>query len=359
MRTVNFSAGPCTLPLEVLEEVQTEFVDYRGAGMSIVEMSHRSAPYDEVHQSASALAREIFLVPDDFDIIFVQGGATLQFGMLPMNLLVPGVKGAYVDTGIWADKAYADAGFYGDAYTAWSGKDLGYVRVPESAEIELQENTRYVHITSNETIGGVQYKQFPELDVPLVADMSSDYMSRPIPWDRFDLVYGGVQKNLAPAGMALVFVRRSILESTRRDLAIYLRYDIQAAKDSMYNTPPVFAIYMMEKVLRWMKRQGGLAAMEKNAQDRADIIYGAIDNSDGFYTNPIDPASRSNMNIVFRIADNELEPRFVAEAAAAGLSGLKGHRSVGGCRASVYSAMPIAGAEALRDFMGDFRKRVS
>jgi phosphoserine aminotransferase len=213
-------------------------------------------------------------------------------------------------------------------------------------------------VTSNETIGGVQFKTWPEVEVPLVADMSSDYMSRPIPWEKFDLVYGGLQKNLAPAGAALVFIRRSILEHTNRNIAAYFRYDIHASKGSMYNTPPVFPIYVMEKVLRWMKDQGGLPAMEAAAEERAGLIYAAIDDSDGFYTNPIERSSRSNMNIVFRIADHDLEPQFVAEAADKGMPGLKGHRSVGGCRASVYNAMPIAGAEALSEFMVEFKARV-
>jgi len=333
MRIFNFSAGPCTLPLPVLEEVQAEFVDYQNAGMSMVEMSHRSAPYAAVHQGAMTLARELFGVPDDFDVLFVQGGATMQFGMVPMNLLADGSRGAYVDTGIWAAKAIKDATHHGDLYTAWSGAEIAYNRVPTSDEIRVQENTRYVHITSNETIGGVQYKEWPDVSVPLVADMSSDYMSRPIPWKKFDLVYGGLQKNLAPAGAALVFLRHSILEHTNRDLASYFRYDIHASKDSMYNTPPVFPIYVMEKVLRWMSDQGGVPAMDAAAEQRAGLIYRTVEESAGFFTNPIDPASRSNMNVVFRIANNDLEAKFIAEAAARGMSGLKGHSSVGGCRA--------------------------
>jgi len=358
MRVFNFSAGPCTLPLPVLEEVEAEFIDYKGAGMSIVEMSHRTAPYEAVHQNAIRLVRDIFRVPEDMEIVFVQGGATMQFGMLAMNLLTNGSRGAYVETGVWASKAEQDGAHHGDVYTAWSGRDLGYARVPRSDELSVAEGTRYVHVTSNETIGGVQFKTWPEVEVPLVADMSSDYMSRPIPWEKFDLVYGGLQKNLAPAGAALVFIRRSVLEHTSRNIAAYFRYDIHASKDSMYNTPPVFPIYVMEKVLRWMKDQGGLPAMEAAAEERAGLIYAAIDDSDGFYTNPIERSSRSNMNIVFRIADHDLESQFVAEAADKGMPGLKGHRSVGGCRASVYNAMPIAGAEALSEFMVEFKRKV-
>lgn len=356
MRIFNFSAGPCTLPLEVLEEIQTEIVDYRGAGMSIIEMSHRSPEYDEVHQSATRLVRDLLAVPEDFDITFIQGGATMQFGMVPLSLLATGGRGGYVNTGSWASKAFNDASNHGDVYVAWSGKDHNFTRVPDSKELWVEDNTRYVHMTSNETIGGVQFKEWPRVSVPLVADMSSDYMSRPIPWERFDLVYGGVQKNLAPAGMALVIIRRSILEETPRNLASYFRYDIHAEKGSLYNTPPVFSIYVMEKVLRWMDRAGGIPAMQRTADERANIIYRTIDESGGFYTNPSEEASRSNMNVVFRIADNDLEPKFIAEAASRGMSGLKGHKSVGGCRASLYNAMPKAGAETLAEFMIEFQR---
>ncbi|MEN8234724.1 MAG: 3-phosphoserine/phosphohydroxythreonine transaminase [Actinomycetota bacterium] len=357
MRIFNFSAGPSTLPLEVLEEVRDEIVDYRGSGMSIVEMSHRSPDYDEVHRSALTLVRELFGIPDEFDVLFIQGGATMQFGMVPMNLLTEGALGAYVDTGAWASKAIGDAAHHGDAYTAWSGEDDGYSRVPGPEEIEIRGGTRYLHLTSNETIGGIQFREWPETGVPLIADMSSDFMSRPIPWDRFDLVYGGVQKNLAPAGLALVIVRRSILDNAEQDLAAYFRYSAHVEKGSLYNTPPVFPIYVMEKVLRWMRNRGGVPAMETAAAEKSGLIYRTIDESDGFYLSPIDVASRSRMNVVFRIADPALEPRFLDGAAERGLSGLKGHRSVGGCRASIYNAMPLEGVEALSEFMETFQSQ--
>ena len=358
-RTINFSAGPSVLPVSVLEEIQNEIVDYRSAGMSMIEMSHRSAAYDAVHQGAIGLIRQLLAVPDDFDILFIQGGATMQFGMLPMNLLVGDSLGAYADTGAWALKAIQDGSHHGDSYVAWSGQGTGYTRIPTPLEIELRENTRYLHITSNETIGGVQYKDWPDVPVPLVADMSSDIMSRPIPWEQFDVVYGGVQKNLAPAGLALVIIRRSALEYTNRDLASYFRYDIHAAKGSMYNTPPVFPIYVMEKVLRWVDDRGGLSAMQVAADARASLLYAAIDDSDGFYVNPVETANRSNMNVVFRLSDESLETPFMAAAAERGMVGLKGHRSVGGCRASLYNAMPVAGVEALRELMADFRRTAS
>jgi phosphoserine aminotransferase len=319
-------------------------------------MSHRSGPYAAVHHGAIALIRDLFAVPDEFEVLFIQGGATLQFGMVPMNLLTGSSTGAYVDTGAWASKAFNDAGHHGDVYEAWSGRAIGYSRTPEAAALSIRDDTRYVHVTSNETIGGIQYRAWPDIAVPLVADMSSDLFSRPIPWERFDVVYGGVQKNLAPAGLALVFIRRSTLERTQRDLASYLRYDVHASKNSMHNTPPVFPIYVMEKVLRWIGDCGGLPTMAAAADARADVLYRTIDESDGFYLNPVDKGSRSNMNVVFRLSAEDLEPRFVAAAAERGMVGLKGHRSVGGCRASIYNAMPMSGVETLHEFMVDFQR---
>jgi phosphoserine aminotransferase len=355
MRVVNFNAGPSMLPASVLEAVRDEIVEFGDSGMSMIEMSHRSDIYEGVHCGAADLIRELFAVPDDFDVLFVQGGATMQFGMLPMNLLTGAFKGGYVDTGAWASKALADGSYHGEVYAAWTGRDTRYTRVPAVTELSLRDGTRYLHLTSNETIGGVQYRAWPDVPVPLVADMSSDFMSRPIPWERFDVVYGGVQKNLAPSGLAIVIVRRSILEHTSRDLASYFRYDVHASSNSMHNTPPVFPIYVMEKVLRWIKGRGGVDAMAEAAETRAALLYQAIDESDGFYVNPVESASRSNMNVVFRLADHDLESPFIAEAARRGLVGLAGHRSVGGVRASIYNAMPLSGVEALCEMMEEFR----
>jgi len=346
-RLHNFSAGPCTLPLEVLEEAQAEFVDYQGAGMSLIEMSHRGKHFDHVANEAMANSMEVFQVPDDFAVLFLQGGALLQFSMVPMNLLSKGKKGAYVNSGTWAKGAITDAKSYGEVYTAWDGEENSFTRMPASSEITLQENTRYLHITTNETIGGIRFAEWPDVNVPLVADMSSEYMARALPWDKFDLVYGGAQKNLGPAGMAVVFIRKSILENTNKDMGRYLRYDIQESKGSMFNTPPVFPIYMYGKVLKWMKAQGGLAAMEKMAAEKAGLVYSAIDGSDGYYNCPVDVASRSHMNVVFRLPSEDLEQKFIKEAGTAGLLNLKGHRSVGGCRASIYNAMPKHSVQAL------------
>ncbi|MEE9206180.1 MAG: 3-phosphoserine/phosphohydroxythreonine transaminase [Acidimicrobiia bacterium] len=351
----NFSAGPSTLPASVLEEARDELVDYRGTGMSLIEMSHRGPLYTEVHTETTSLAREVLGAPDDFEVLFIQGGATLQFSMVPMNLLGDGKAGGYVVSGSWAEKALADAQIYGNAYKAWDGAPDGFCGMPQSEDIEVQPGTRYLHVTSNETIGGVQMLEWPVVGVPLVADMSSDYMSRPIPWDLFDLVYGGAQKNLGPSGVTIVFVRRSVLETMNRDLGAYLRYDVHADGDSLYNTPPVFSIWMVGKVLKWLVAQGGVAAMEAAARTKSGILYDAIAASDDFYRSPVEPASRSLMNVVFRLPTEDLEAEFIAAATDAGFVGLKGHRSVGGCRASLYNAMPLDGVEALVGFMAEFK----
>ncbi|MGE4661087.1 MAG: 3-phosphoserine/phosphohydroxythreonine transaminase [Arenicellales bacterium] len=354
-RVHNFSAGPCTLPLSVLEEGQVEFVNYHGAGMSLIEMSHRGKQFVAVHEEAVDLVRTVFGVPDEFDVLFLQGGATLQFAMVPMNLLGSGQKAGYINSGTWAKGALADAKHYGDVYTAWDGADCNYTRMPSTDEIEIQSGSRYLHLTSNETIGGIRFSDWPHVGVPLIADMSSDYMSRPIPWERFDLVYGGAQKNLGPAGMALVIIRKTVARENNQEIGRYLRYDIQADKGSMFNTPPVFPIYMLGKVLRWMRDQGGVAAMERQAEEKAGMLYDAIDGSGGYYRCPVDTGSRSVMNVVFRLPNEELEKTFLSEADAASLLNLKGHRSVGGIRASIYNAMPSEGVEALSTFMSDFQ----
>ena len=355
-RKHNFSAGPCTLPLPVLEEAQHEFVDYQGAGMSLIEMSHRGKHFDAVANEAMELSMEVFGAPDEFSVLFLQGGALLQFSMVPMNLLAPGKRAGYINSGTWGNGAITDAKQYGDIYVAWDGESSNFTRMPASSEIRIEDNTRYLHITSNETIGGIRMYEWPDAGVPIVADMSSDYMSRPIPWDKFDLVYGGVQKNLGPAGMAVVFIRKSILPDINTNIGRYLRYDIQESKGSMFNTPPVFPIYMLGKVLKWMKAEGGIDAMEKRAADKAGLLYQTIDNSGGYFRCPVELASRSHMNVVFRLPTEQLEQKFLAEAGEADLLNLKGHRSVGGCRASIYNALPPESVKVLSDFMLAFHQ---
>ena len=275
MRVHNFCAGPCTLPLAVLEEVQSELLDFRGAGMSVIEMSHRSPEYEAVHDETLSLFRENYSVPDEFSILFLQGGATLQFAIVPMNLLLGGARAGYVRSGTWAEGALKDAAAWGEAYAAWDGEPFSFTRMPSDDELEIAGDTRYLHITSNETIEGIRMAEFPDVEVPLVADMSSDYLSRPIPWDRFDLVYGGAQKNLGPAGLAVVVVRTALLEDLNPDLPTYLRLEAHAGKNSLLNTPPMFAIYVTGKVLRWMRDQGGVGAMEERAARRSGSVYEA------------------------------------------------------------------------------------
>lgn len=357
MRTHNFGAGPCTLPVDVLAEARDEFLDFAGTGMSLVEMSHRSAEYEAVHMRTLELTRRVSGAPEDFDILFIQGGATLQFSMVPMNLLAEGEQAGYVDSGAWGSKALVNARRHAEVYTAWDGKDSGYSRMPDPGTIDIRPGTRYLHVTTNETIGGIRMVELPDVDVPLVADMSSDYLARPIAWDRLDLVYGGVQKNLAPSGMAVVFVRKSVAAASPEDLGDYLRYAFHAESDSLGNTPAMFPIWIMGKVLERLDARGGVETLERESAAKADALYRAIDGSDGFYRNPVERRDRSHMNVVFRLPDEDLEKRFVAESTEAGLIGLKGHRSVGGLRASLYAALTMDSVDALVQFMADFRLR--
>jgi phosphoserine aminotransferase len=356
VRVHNFCAGPCTLPLAVLEEVASELVDFRGSGMSLIEMSHRSAEYEDVHDEALELFRTCYGVPEDRTVLFLQGGATLQFAVVPMNLLKEGEPAGYVRSGTWGKGALADAAAWGEAYAAWDGEPFSFARMPTPREIDVRAGTRYVHVTSNETIEGIRIGEFPSLDVPLVADMSSDYLSRPIPWDRFELVYGGAQKNLGPAGLAVLVLRTETLDRTNRHLPSYLRLDAHAAKNSLLNTPPMFSIYVMGKVLRWIRDEGGVVGMAERARRRSGSVYAAIDGSEGFYRSPVEPADRSHMNVVFRTPSDELDAGFLKGAADEGLVNLKGHRSVGGIRASIYNAMPDEGVESLVSYMTTFRE---
>jgi phosphoserine aminotransferase len=355
MRAHNFGAGPCTLPLDILEEVQAEFVDFDGTGMSLIEMSHRSPEYEAVHDAALGLAREVAEAPDEFEVLFVQGGATLQFAMVAMNLLTPEQRAGYVVSGAWGKRALEDAGPHGDVYSAWDGKADSYTRMPKSDEIEIRADIRYLHVTTNETIGGIRMVDIPELGVPLVADMSSDYLARPIDWQLYDLVYGGVQKNLAPPGMAVIYVRRSVLDRAHKDLGSFLRYSWHAETRSLGHTPPMFSIYIMGKVLTRMRQGGGIRAVEQAAAEKAGVLYRVIDESAGFYRTPVDPAVRSHVNIVFRLSEEALEREFLAASERAGMVGLKGHRSVGGLRASLYYGLPMASVEFLAAFMTDFQ----
>jgi len=357
-RIYNFSAGPSTLPLPVLEKVRDEMVDYQGAGFSLVEASHRGPEYSDVHEKAGRLLREVLGVPENYHVLFLQGGATLQFGMIPMNLLHGGKACDFTVTGSWAKKALADARLFGDVNVLWDGKEQSYATLPDPDLLEVDPQSVYLHMTSNETIGGVQWHDWPDTgEVPIVCDMSSDFLSRRVPLHRFGLIYAGAQKNLGPAGMAVVIIRDDLLQKCREDVPAYLSYRIHAAKDSLYNTPPVFPIWVTQLVLEHVKAQGGLAWAEKLAADRSGLLYDMIAKHDGFYRCPVAPHCRSKMNVVWRLPSEELEKQFIAEAKAQGMNGLKGHRSVGGCRASIYNAMPLEGAQKLADFMDGFARQ--
>ena len=359
-RIFNFAAGPCTLPLPSLEKAASEFLDYGNSGMSLIEMSHRGKQYDAIHNEALRLLRELFGVPDTHEILFLQGGATLQFGMVPMNFKADGKTFEYVNTGAWAKKAMSNGKKVGPTRSIWTDEANKFTRMPKASEIEpkVGADAAYVHITSNETIGGIEFTEFPNTgNVPLVVDMSSNIMSRPVPFDRIALIYAGAQKNLGPAGNTVVIIRKDMLATAREDMPSYLGYKSHVPDKSMYNTPAVFAIYMMKLNLDWVKSVGGLAEMDARATKRANILYSAIDSSNGYYRCPVEKESRSRMNLVWRLPTEALEEKFIAEASKAEFSGLKGHRDVGGCRASMYNALPIEGAEKLAQFMADFQKR--
>lgn len=356
-RAFNFSAGPSALPLDVLEKAQKELVNFRGTGMSVMELSHRSPAYDDVHNQAINRLRSLFSIPDNYEVLFLQGGASLQFSMIPMNFLQSDKQAGYVMTGVWSEKAYSESKLFGESYEAASTKDGNYHRIPALDELNYNEDDSFLHITSNNTIYGTQWKNFPNTgDVPLIADMSSDIMSRPVDVSKFGLIYAGAQKNLGPSGVTLVIIRKDLLEKANPNIPTMLKYSTHAKTNSLYNTPPTFGIYMLGEVLRWIEESGGLVAIEKRNEEKAKLIYDAIDNSNGFYTGHAERESRSLMNITFNLQTEELEKKFLAGAKEAGFVGLNGHRSVGGCRASTYNAVPYEACKALSEFMIQFQK---
>ncbi|MFE3576750.1 3-phosphoserine/phosphohydroxythreonine transaminase [Lysinibacillus sp. NPDC059133] len=357
-RAYNFNAGPSALPLEVLENAQQQLVNFRDSGMSIMEMSHRSAIFDEVHNEAIALLKKLYAIPENYEVLFLQGGASLQFTMIPMNFLQADQKASYVLSGSWSEKAIKEAKLFGTPVEAASTKENQYRNIPALADIQFNEEDAYVHITSNNTIYGTQWKEFPETgNVPLIADMSSDILSKPVDVSKFGLIYAGAQKNLGPSGVTVVIIRKDLLEKANKNIPTMLKYSTHADSNSLYNTPPTFGIYMLGEVLKWVESKGGVAEIEKHNELKAKVIYDAIDNSNGFYKGHATLESRSLMNITFRVTDEVLEKQFLAEAKAAGFVGLNGHRSVGGCRASTYNAVPLEACEALRDFMVEFQQK--
>lgn len=348
VRVFNFSAGPSTLPVPVLEQAQAELLDYQGTGMSVMEMSHRSAPFEKILGQAEADLRALLNVPENFRVLFLQGGASLQFAMAPMN--VPSTW-AYAVTGTWGEKAVESNA---EGRVVWSGKEDGYRNVP--TEVDLVD-ADLLHLTTNETIQGVQYDALPEVDVPLVADMSSDFLSRPVDLSPYGLVYAGAQKNIGPAGLTFVLVREDLLEVKPNGLPPMLDYRVHAKNGSLYNTPPAWSIYVSGLTLAYLRQNGGLkAAAERNAR-KAAILYDAVDASGGFYQGHAAPEARSQMNVVFTLASPELTNAFVKGAEERGMDGLKGHRSVGGIRASIYNAFPEEGCVALAEWMGEFSDR--
>jgi phosphoserine aminotransferase len=354
----NFNAGPAMLPPPVLEQVQAELRNYKGTGMSIMEMSHRSKEYEAVNAQAEAGLKRLLGVGDGHRVVFVQGGASMQFAMVPMNFLPPGGVVDFLMTGAWAEKAFEEASGLGRARVAASTRDDGYRRTPRPEEIRIGGDAAYVHLTSNETIQGIHWRDFPDVGGrPLVADMSSDILSRPFDASRFSLIYAGAQKNLGPAGVTAVLLRESWLAQANKNVPTMLRYATHVKNNSLYNTPPTFGVYMLGLVLQWIEKGGGLPAMAERNAKKARLIYDAIDQSGGFYRGHAAPEARSQMNITFRLPDEAREKRFLAEAQAAGMVGLAGHRSVGGVRASTYNAVSPEACEALAAFMAEFVRK--
>jgi phosphoserine aminotransferase len=357
-RVYNFSAGPAVLPEEVLKEAQEHLYVLPGVGMSVLEISHRSKTFDEIIHNAEALMRELLNVPENYHILFLQGGATLQFSMVPMNLITTKNKADYIITGYWSQKALKEAKKVGTINIAATTESENFTRIPKQSELKLDPDAAYVHYTSNNTIFGTQWNYIPEVgNVPLVCDMSSDFMCRPVDVSKFALIYAGAQKNIGPSGVTVVIIRKDMLERSSDSLPIYLNYKIHADNFSLYNTPNCFGIYIIGLVMKWIKNKGGLKTIQKMNEEKAKILYDFLDENSDYYRGTVQKDSRSLMNIPFRLPNEELENKLIAEATKAGFSGLKGHKSVGGLRASIYNAFPKKGVEDLVEFLKEFRKK--
>ena len=356
-RIFNFSAGPAMLPLEVLEEVQKELLNCQNSGMSILEMSHRDPVYDQVNAQAETDIKELLGLNDDWCVLFLGGGASLQFSMVPMNFLTPGKVGVYVDTSTFSYKAIQEAKKVGETVVLFSSRKDKYNRIPKLKELTVPPNAAYLHITGNDTIEGTEYSEYPDTGtIPLIADLSSDILSKPIPTEKFSLIYAGAQKNIGPGGVVVVIARKDFIRGRNKELPTMLNYEVHMDNNSLYNTPPVFGVYIVGLVAKWLKKQGGLKVMQDRNIAKANLIYAVIDSHSDFYCGFSEKASRSYMNVTFGLPTVELENQFVLEANAIGLNGLKGHRSVGGLRASIYNAMPRTGCEKLAEFMEKFYK---
>ena len=356
-RNINFNPGPAALPLDVLKIVQEELLDYRGSGLSILESSHRSREYEAINDETIALVREVLGLGEDYHVLFLGGGAATQFALIPMNFIGDGGAAAYVDTGSFAAKAMKECQTVSKVHVAFSSKEQKYRRLPHMDEITYPADVAYLHLCSNNTIEGTQFQQFPHTgDVPLVADVTSDVASRRLDYKQFSLFYAGAQKNLGPAGVTLVVIRDDFLATARKDLPGILSYKTHADNKSLYNTPPVFGVYMMKLVLEWTRSKGGLAGIEKVNEAKKDLLYNAIDAAPDFYKGAAETASRSWMNVTMRLPTEDLETRFIADAKKEGFVGLKGHRSVGGIRFSIYNAVSLEDIAKTVDFMDRFRR---
>lgn len=356
-RVWNFSAGPAALPVDVLRRAQAELLEWGDARASVMEVSHRGKAFMDMAARAAADLRELLAVPANYKVLFLQGGATQQFAQIPMNLCAERQRADYIVTGHWSEKAVSEGAFYADARIAASSRADGFASIPARASWDLDPKSAYVHVTTNETIHGVEMHDIPDVgEAPLVADMSSDILSHPLDVSKFGLIYAGAQKNIGPSGLVVMVVREDLLERRPRPLPKIFRYAEQAAADSMLNTPNTWGWYLAGLTFQWLKQQGGLAEMERRNRTKAESLYAAIDGSGGYYRNRVDPAARSRMNVIFNLHDAALEPVFAAEADRAGLLALKGHRALGGIRASIYNAVPIEGVRALCDFMSEFAK---
>lgn len=352
-RVYNFSPGPATLPVEVLEQAGKDVVNFQSTGIGLVEISHRSKEFMAVASEAEKNLRELLNIPENYKVLFLQGGASSQFFMVPMNLLGPGKKATYLNTGTWAKKAIKEAKLFGDIDVAYSSEETSFNRVPTDDEYDVQADAEYLYYVSNNTIYGTEFPSIPKTDKMLVCDMSSDILSRPVDVTKYGVIFAGAQKNLGPAGVTIVIIREDLLAVTPESIPTMLKYSTHAEKDSMFNTPPCFSIYVVGEVLKWLKKQGGVEAIEKINVEKAGLLYEAIDSTD-YYRGHAEKDSRSLMNVSFNLPTPELEAKFIAEAAAVGLNGLKGHRSIGGCRASIYNAFPKEGVVKLVAFMKEF-----
>lgn len=354
-RVYNFSPGPATLPYEVLEQAGKDVVNYGDVGIGLIEMSHRSKEFMAVAENAESLLRELLEIPENYKVLFLQGGASSQFFMIPMNLLGKGKKATYLNTGTWAKKSIKEAKLFGDIDVAYSSEDSTFNHVPTDDQYNVADDSEYLYFVSNNTIYGTQFPKMPMSEKMLVSDMSSDILSRKIDISKFGLIFAGAQKNMGPAGVTIVIIREDLLDDQNGDIPTMLQYKTHADKDSMFNTPPCFGIYVVGEVLKWLKKQGGVEAIEKINEEKAGLLYEMIDSGD-YYRGHAEKESRSLMNISFNLPTAELEAKFIAEAASVGLNGLKGHRSIGGCRASIYNAFPREGVVKLVEFMKEFEQ---